>query len=221
MENDSGKKTIIYKGTITTISGMLIGGPESEVQIGGIDKVPIQHKGEPYIPGSSLKGKLRSLLEIKYKDDQDFDSAGFCKNPSHPIGKLFGTPGGSISRIIVRDAFLNEECRREVLRGTDDTERFYEVKTETAIDRNKGTAKRRSLRTIKRTIPGLKFDFEILLFVENEKEEKELTRYLEEAFSLLNQSYLGSSGTRGYGQVKFEVKFKERKPLNSKEREAS
>ena len=54
---------IIIKGKLTTLTGLHLGGSKSSLNIGGIDNNVIKDaKGKPYIPGSSIKGKLRSLL---------------------------------------------------------------------------------------------------------------------------------------------------------------
>ena len=53
------------EGLLELRSGLRIGASEGEIRIGGVDNQVIRHPhtGRPYIPGSSLKGKVRSLLE--------------------------------------------------------------------------------------------------------------------------------------------------------------
>lgn len=55
-------------GYIYLRSGLRIGGNKDTMQIGGIDSPVIKNPitGTPYIPGSSLKGKMRFLLEAHY-----------------------------------------------------------------------------------------------------------------------------------------------------------
>ena len=50
-------------GTIETVTGLHIGAGKDSIEIGGMDNPVIKHPhtGEHYIPGSSLKGKVRSL----------------------------------------------------------------------------------------------------------------------------------------------------------------
>ena len=53
------------KGKIVLKTGLHIGAGSDEIHIGGIDTPVVKDplKGWPYIPGSSLKGKIRTLLE--------------------------------------------------------------------------------------------------------------------------------------------------------------
>jgi CRISPR-associated protein Csm3 len=61
-------KISVIQGTIELKTGLHIGGGDTEMHIGGTDNPVVKHPhtNEPYIPGSSLKGKIRSLLELKY-----------------------------------------------------------------------------------------------------------------------------------------------------------
>ncbi|MFN4227892.1 MAG: type III-A CRISPR-associated RAMP protein Csm3, partial [Candidatus Ratteibacteria bacterium] len=60
------KGKIIIKGFIEVKTGLRIGGTTTGLKIGGLDQPVIKDPlGRPYIPGSSLKGKLRSLIEKK------------------------------------------------------------------------------------------------------------------------------------------------------------
>ena len=53
------------EGTITLKTGLHIGAGDTEMRIGGTDNPVVKNPldNRPYIPGSSLKGKIRSLLE--------------------------------------------------------------------------------------------------------------------------------------------------------------
>ena len=54
---------IIFRGKISTQTGLHIGGSKASLKIGGMDNEVLKTiDNKPYIPGSSLKGKLRSLL---------------------------------------------------------------------------------------------------------------------------------------------------------------
>ena len=57
-------KKIIIKGDLIVKTGLHIGGDDSFSAIGAIDSPVIRNTatGLPIIPGSSLKGKIRSLL---------------------------------------------------------------------------------------------------------------------------------------------------------------
>ncbi|MBC8462229.1 MAG: type III-A CRISPR-associated RAMP protein Csm3, partial [Deltaproteobacteria bacterium] len=56
---------VFITGEIHALTGLHIGGGAEGVSIGGIDNIVVRDTltQEPYIPGSSLKGKMRSLSE--------------------------------------------------------------------------------------------------------------------------------------------------------------
>jgi CRISPR-associated protein Csm3 len=56
------------RGELELLTGLHIGAGKDEVKIGGMDNPVVRNPltGEPYIPGSSLKGKMRMLLELYY-----------------------------------------------------------------------------------------------------------------------------------------------------------
>lgn len=200
------EKKIVLKGEITTLTGLHIGGTKASMDIGGLDLPVIKTpKGVPYIPGSSLKGKIRSLLAKKEGSDD-------ISKDSDILRKMFGgietkDKKQEITRLIFRDADLDEKKFRERFRLEEvklETD-FTEIKTENTIDRIKGTAKHP--RTIERVPAGAVFKFEIVLDKYNESEARQILQKLQEGVSLLNDDYLGGSGTRGYGKV--EMKFDE------------
>ena len=177
-------------GKIKIITGLHIGMGKDQIGIGGIDAPVIKdhRNGCPYIPGSSLKGKIRSLLA----------NGKEIENEPEDVQEVFGMASGQnvqVGKVIFRDAFLCEEDQ-QVLKN--DKNKIYEEKMETAIDRSKGNAKGGSLRTIERVFPGLRFDLEIIL--RNKKHLGLIKRGIE----LLEDNYLGGMGTRGYGKVKIE-----------------
>ena len=103
-------KKIIYTGTITLKTGLHIGGTNAALNIGGPDKFVVRNpiNNIPYIPGSSLKGKMRSLIEIAKGET---NGGKPTNNPKHKAGALFGVSGDSQqshpSRLIVREAELD------------------------------------------------------------------------------------------------------------------
>jgi CRISPR-associated protein Csm3 len=198
---------IVLKGTITLETGMHIGGAKTALDIGGLDLPVIKTpKGVPYIPGSSLKGKIRTLLAKKegYLD---------IENDSDILRKMFGglevkgpKKAQEITRLIFRDAYLDVEKfkqdfpEKEVKLETE----FSEVKTENKINRKTGKAEHP--RTIERVPAGAVFHFEIILDKYDTDNSDEFEAKLKEGFALLEKDYLGGSGTRGYGKVKIEWK---------------
>jgi CRISPR-associated protein Csm3 len=211
MENNTMKLTgkYIITGEIKCETGLHIGGSKTALDIGGIDLNVIKTaQGIPYIPGSSLKGKLRSMLarEGGYENP---------KNDSDTIKEIFGdSPSGKedlgkITRLIVRDSLLrnsNEMLNKEG-NFTDLELDYTEGKWENTIDRKSGTAG--NPRQIERVPAGAIFNFEIVYDVYDDKTNDKLKKeiHLEEikkALRLLQDDYLGGSGSRGYGKITFE-----------------
>jgi len=204
-------KIVKLIGTIELLSGLHIGGGDDTMKIGGIDNGVIKdaNTDRPYIPGSSLKGKMRSLLEwntrlVAYSNDgSPFDSKGLHKVPepdqkdAQNLLKLFGDKEGAfgITRISVGDCRLSDESKDMVL---------SEAKYENVIDRQTGIAS--NPRQTERVPAGVKFDFDIRIKVLDENDnEEELVSMVKEGFKLIESDYLGGSGSRGYGRVKFHL----------------
>jgi len=208
------------KGKITLKSGLHIGAGDMEMKIGGTDNPVIKHPHtlEPFIPGSSLKGKVRSLLEMKSGLMEK--SGGKPLSPSdlkkcndeekkdgEKILRLFGSSGAADdedlaklgpTRVSFADAFLNEDWKKK---ATENQWSLIEVKSENSIHRIKGTAE--SPRFIERVPSGVEFDFCVTLkIMEN---DEELEDFLIDGLSLLQMDTLGGSGSRGYGKIEFEL----------------
>ena len=199
------EKKIIYTGTITLKTGLHIGGTNAALNIGGPDKFVVRNpiNNIPYIPGSSLKGKLRSLVEI-------YNGETNGGKPTNKIdtraGALFGVSGDSDSsrpsRLIVRDAELDiDSCD---FSNTDLP--YAESKTEVSIDRVTAKA---NPRTFERVPAGAKFCLNMVLNIFDGEDEKELKNTLKQAIALLHDDYLGGHGSRGYGQVEITLEPKD------------
>ena len=193
-------KKILYTGTITLRTGLHIGGTNAALNIGGPDKFVVRNPVDniPYIPGSSLKGKMRSLVEIA---NGETNNGKPTNRADSKAGSLFGVSGDSESshpsRLIVRDAELD-------IKATDfsNTDLPYtESKTEVAIDRITAKA---NPRTFERVPAGAKFKLNMVLNIFEGEDEVKLKDTLTQAIALLEDDYLGGHGSRGYGQVKFE-----------------
>lgn len=190
-------KKIKWTAKMTVLTGLHIGGSKESVEIGGIDNPVIKmatKSGQPYIPGSSLKGKMRCLLE----QVNGATKVGGCKL----VNNLFGYSMENLpSKIIVRDAFLTSECV-EWLRNCSSLDMPYtENKFENTIDRVKGVAEHP--RQTERVPAGAEFSVEIVINVWDSDNEKELLNLLEQGIALIENDYLGGNGSRGYGQVTF------------------
>lgn len=216
-------KKIKITGKIRLITGLCIGGTDTGIEIGGLDKTIVRNPitDKPYIPGSSLKGKLRSMLEIYYGHIIKTTKKGHVTyvgsdNIEYITTRLFGNSRGDEfqrpSRLIVRDCDIIEES----FRGKELNLPYAEVKTEVVIDRITSQA---MPRTIERVPAGAEFNLEMILNIYNdpyiqnkqiEDSEDEYINALKLAMKLLENDYLGGNGSRGYGQIKFvNVTFKE------------
>ncbi|WP_019990107.1 type III-A CRISPR-associated RAMP protein Csm3 [Rudanella lutea] len=228
-------KKLIITGRMTLLTGLHIGDSKDNVEIGGVDNPVVRRKdnNEPYIPGSSLKGKLRSLLEvalgegINAKGETSFDYDNYRTETGKILARLFGSAGdnGTPARIQVRDAYLTREWAK-LLYDSEFTDMPYtEVKFENRIDRIKGTAEHP--RQTERIPAGAEFEVQFVVNIitpttkkgedgkpalipadEQEslanKYEKEFLALLEDGIRLLEDDYLGGSGSRGYGQITFD-----------------
>ena len=209
-------KKIKINTSITLITGLHIGGNSENVEIGGIDNpvIKLASKGDvPYIPGSSLKGKIRCLLE---------QAAGAPKvGLDEKVNNLFGiTENKAIntsnqpSKIIVRDAMLSDESKKMLLDCDNLDMPYTENKFENVIDRVKGIAQHP--RQTERVPAGAEFCAEFIINIWDDDNEQEMMALFEKGILLLENDYLGGSGSRGYGQIKFgEMKKTELSDANN------
>lgn len=195
------QKNYVISGEIICSTGLHIGGSKDSIEIGGSDNVIIRDPVTrlPYIPGSSIKGKMRALLELAL---DRVTNGGPCKCGECEVCRVFGSAADNISvsgptRIIVRDSFPTEETR-EMWKKSRDVVEGAELKYENSLDRITSRANPRNQERVPR---GSKFGFEIIVS-EYEGDSDNLGVVLE-GLRLLEDSYLGGSGTRGYGKVEF------------------
>lgn len=184
-------------GIIKVMTGMHIGGFNQFSAIGSVDSPVITDtlSGMPMIPGSSLKGKIRTLLAKKYNDhpvnepndDNDILLRLFGSSKKREIKK---------SRLLFSDMILNniEELRNLGVRSV------TEIKTENTIDRLSAKA---NPRQIERVIRGSTFGLNLIYEAEEESEIIEDFNIIREGLKLLEYDYLGGNGSRGYGKIKF------------------
>lgn len=220
-------KKLIISGKITALTGVAIGGTNQAMSIGGVDKGVIRNplNNEPYIPGSSLKGKMRSLLELRDgtlgNEKMGAVENGPTTSQKYRAARLFGNAVKGDkniqrpSRVVVRDAYLDREQVEGVFFKNADLP-YTEVKTEVVIDR---ITSRAMPRQIERVPAGAQFDFSIVLNLfdghdnsgdepknnaDEQDNESELIQDLFAAMQLLQNDYLGAAGSRGSGQIQFE-----------------
>lgn len=199
----------IIRGEIELLSGARIGGSDDVLQIGGTDltciKDPVTEK--PYIPGSSIKGKMRSGLEkVLGKSSGDGSEPCGCAKADCPICRVFGPHKNTNhnlgpTRIIVRDAALIGDFA-------------LENKTESINDRKSGAAK--NPRTVERVAPGAKFALEIgvqefdldstFTYKDSENNDRRsadaLLEVVDHALGEMEQVGIGAGTGKGYGKIK-------------------
>lgn len=213
------KGNIILKGKIECLTGLHIGGSKEKLEIGGVDSPVIRSPRSkyPYIPGSSIKGKMRHLLEF---------STGAVTMPIKNLGdvskdprivRIFGIgaddtdeKGLGPGRLIVRDC-KPDATTIETWKNMDSELLYTEYKPENTIDRLTSEA---NPRFIERVVEGSCFDFELVygVYQINEKDDEALKsatntdlKHILSALRLLENSTLGKSGSRGYGHIRFHV----------------
>ncbi len=221
----------IIRLDLRCLTGLHIGGTVEGIEIGGIDNPVIKDPltGYPYIPGSSLKGKLRCLLEWSldkvYQDIKTKEAPPHtCENDpeikaqkgsvqrlemlrekiaSCPICRIFGFPAsaeiGEPTRLTVRDSYPSNNTK-ELWKNNLGEGLYTELKTENAIDRITSMANPRPLERVPKDSV---FEVEMIYDIYHPDDEQ-FIKYLFQAMHLLEDSFLGGSGSRGSGKVKFE-----------------
>src|SRR5512140_1019619 len=217
---------LILSGDLHCETGLHIGAGKGSLEIGGADNPVVKDAfGLPYIPGSSLRGKLRSLLENSlgvtgpadlvylskrrgqevriHQSDRPDDEICllFGRNPGRMErvqGETLDTSQATPARLAVFDAPLDAESITAQMRENLDDE-ITEVKSENAIDRITAQA---NPRTLERVPMGARFRVRMVLDILCE-EDKALAAKLVEGLRLLEDDALGGGGSRGSGRIRF------------------
>lgn len=212
---------------IEALTGLHIGGSDTQIEIGGVDKTVIRDpiSNRPYIPGSSLRGKMRSLLE-KYhgkrhnqqigqgfihtcSSKEDFLNCEICQVFGVPGEKEFATP----TRLVVRDIHLSNASASKLNESGRTDLPYTEVKTEVSIDRVTSAANPRQMERVPAGVvfgssaegeqPGeMVFNIYQGDRCDPKADIEHLTTVLE-GMALLQDDYLGGLGSRGSGKVCF------------------
>ncbi|MGH2271094.1 type III-A CRISPR-associated RAMP protein Csm3 [Anaerohalosphaeraceae bacterium U12dextr] len=205
-------KTKKITGKVLVKTGLHIGGGDAAMEIGGMDNPIIRNPAtkEPYIPGSSLKGKMRSLLEW-YKDKVDLkENVHHCNDTitalDCPICRVFGISASEKTeigptRLIIRDCPLSEMFSQKFKKGYP----IIEDKSENTI--NRITAKA-TPRPIERVVPDVTFDLNISFKILDMgdggvKDEENFSQVVLLGLALVQDDYLGGGGSRGNGRIQF------------------
>lgn len=207
---------IVIRGQIVAKTGLRIGGNPSGIEIGGIASIVLRNPISqlPYIPGSSLKGKMRSLYEryegalINYEIDHVWIHSCHAGNTNYDecnVCHIFGVPAPSKedafkpdhpTPLIVRDVDLTSIGNTSI----DDLDEYTEVKWEAAIDRITSAAVPRQME---RVPAGAIFrPMELIYNVYSGKVRDRVTEVLV-TLQLVEDDYLGGLGSRGSGKVRF------------------
>ena len=209
-------------GQIQLVTGLHIGAGNEEVHIGGIDNGVIKHPHtqQPYIPGSSLKGKMRSLLEWRaglvgeskgkpVSIDLLERLTGDKKQHAEILIRLFGAAGDTQNNDkaeeigITRLSFWDCGLSKAWLEKVDQNNWLYtEAKSENTINRITGTAD--NPRQTERVPADALFDFKLGIKILDDQEHAFIDTVLA-GLKLLELDGIGGSGSRGYGKIKFKL----------------
>ena len=200
---------IIMRGKIECLTGLHIGAGKDTAEIGGVDSPVVRdpHSRRPYIPGSSLKGKMRSMLEFatgKVKDGK----VHTCNEARCEVCRPLGSSAADArkcgpTRLLVRDAYPDEQTQG--MWENLNTDLLYaEMKSENFLDRITLAA---NPRFIERIVKGSRFDLEMIygVYQVDGVNDLDFFAHVVTALRLLEDGTLGGNGSRGYGQIRLKM----------------
>ena len=213
---NSFRGIVLLHGKIECKTGLHIGGVGTGYEIGGMDNPVIRDpvSGYPYIPGSSLKGKMRSIMEWVEGRVPSNGGIHSCKELDCPICRIFGSSAaedrrGGPTRLAIRDAHPDNQTRESMdeLEATQGLPKV-EVKTENNINRIT-SATLSGPRSQERVPVDSRFDFEMLYGIYDiekcQVSDVDLLPKVFQAMRLLEDSALGGGGSRGSGRIAFHI----------------
>jgi len=239
------------KSKLRIITGLHIGGSDDTMKIGGIDSSVIKREIfansdgtinydgsgkkliEPYIPGSSLKGKVRSLLEHSFglireqkklwenhQNNKKSKKVGsvidseFIKDcdddllnkKANLIITLFGESAGSGD---IKNTKITRAIFRDTFLTKESRKLYLDDKISLSEEKAENTINRVSVtanpRFIERVPAGVEFDFEVVLREFDEDANLPLEDTLKLGLMLLQNDALGGGGSRGNGKIEFDM----------------
>lgn len=231
------KSKVFISGTLTTITGLHIGGNSTEMSIGGADSIVVRDPitNFPYIPGSSLRGKMRSLLErvrgemtielekspvkqVKYIRDlteplaqgASLKSANPSTDPEALASKLYGVaidrPDNVIPDQVIPQRLIVRDAKLINPEKLDKAKNTDMPMTEVKTEvAIDRITSKANPRQIERVPAGAEFRFEFILSLYGDDSENDYIHHMFQCMQLLQDDYLGGNGSRGYGRVKFSV----------------
>lgn len=208
----------VIEGIIQLKTGTRIGANLENIEIGGNDNPIVRNPltNEVYIPGSSLKGKMRMSMEWLTGKIEKSGNVHNCLEKDCPICRVFGRSADSNNslgfgptRIIVRDMYLEENSRNELLELRNNYGRDSEWKYENSINRLSSKANPRNLERIP---AGTKFKFSSIYKIfdidDNGKiDEDNFEKIVLKALKMLVLEGIGGGVSRGSGQIEFVELF--------------
>jgi CRISPR-associated protein Csm3 len=191
---------VLITGKLKLLTGMHIGYSKEFSQIGAVDSVVVRDPVTkiPVIPGSSLKGKMRTLLARSTSKGYNVQKHS---EDNEKIKELFGSSSPIIhGKLQFFDLKMTAESVYEISNSGNTELYLTEIKFENSIDRLTCVANPRQLE---RVPAGAEFEFNLVYNVETDDHQiiKEDFETISTAISLLHYDYIGGSGSRGYGKV--------------------
>lgn len=225
------QKFLKFRGTMTLKSDLHIGIGTDGDKIGGCDNPIIRNKltGEPFIPGSSLKGAMRCIEEKKAKYRPDgTDNAGNpidkgnpcrCGKPGCISCTMFGAhmntnPSCGEPRLIIRDLKISTDYKKKLAESGYSIADIMDSRASTMINRRTSTASEHSLRNMEVVVAGTEFDVGIILKVTNKDKEADLVNNLKMLIKQVETVGIGSKVTSGCGDVEFNINFDKPEIIN-------
>ncbi|MBR1454133.1 MAG: type III-A CRISPR-associated RAMP protein Csm3 [Lachnospiraceae bacterium] len=211
------KHMYVIKGTATVCSGTRIGAGDTGSKIGGCDNPVIRDalSGQPYIPGSSIKGAMRHFIHDLNSNSNDGKPCG-CGRADCIECKMFGAntnisaPESGKTRLRVVDMPLNDTFTHRIGSNIGS---IIETKTSTACNYESDRAfqnngKGGSLRNEERIAPNAEFDAEFVVRVYASDNETEIIECLKKGIRGISNSGIGSKTSSGSGKIKFDLDWK-------------
>lgn len=200
---------IIVRGKIECLTGLHIGAGKDTAEIGGVDSPVVRdpHSRRPYIPGSSLKGKMRSMLEFATGKVTN-GKVHTCNKADCAVCRPFGSSAADTrrcgpTRLLVRDAHPDEKTQ-ELWKNLNTDLLYAEMKSENFLNRITSAA---NPRFIERVVKGSRFNLEMIYGVYRVDRVNDLDffTHVVTALRLLEDGTLGGNGSRGYGQIRLKL----------------
>jgi len=217
---------IFLEMDIRAVTGLRIGGSPAGLGIGDLDNPVIRDPltQQPYIPGSSLRGKMRSLWEKATGAEQNFPirrnrpevyihmlkGAKPQEYEDNPVCRIFGVTGDNDvptpTRLIVHDVFLSQNSRVDILEKARTDQPYTETKWEAVIDRVTSAAVPRQMERVPAGVvfSNFRLVYSVYGTLDGKLGDIDWFPDILTMLQLVEDDYLGSSGSRGSGRIKFE-----------------